>query len=121
MTNRSKQKGTTAESAIVAFLRDNGFPHAERRALHGAADRGDIAGIPGIAIESKSCAKFEPAAWLDEATTERANDLADYGVVWFKRRGKSSPGSWFVLMDGNQLVRMLHDLGYGDGAPERVA
>jgi hypothetical protein len=74
-----------------------------------------------VAIEVKNAARAELAAWLDEASAERANDQADYGFVWFKRRGKSSPGSWFVLMDGNQLVRILAELGYGSGAPERVA
>ena len=114
--NRSKIKGTRAETAIVEYLRTNGFPHAERRAMVGALDRGDITGIPGIAIESKDCVQQSLAGWLDEATTERANDKADYGFVWFKRRGKISPGSWFVLMDGQQLVRILAELGYGNGA-----
>lgn len=119
--NRSKIKGTAAETDVVRFLATVGFPHAERRALKGAQDRGDIAGIPGVAIEVKNCAQTQLAAWLDEAAVERANDKADYGFVWFKRRGKSSPGSWFVLMDGNQLVRILGELGYGSGAPERAA
>lgn len=118
MTNRSKAKGTSAESAIVEYLRNNGFPHTERRALAGSSDRGDIAGIPGVVIESKNCAKQELAAWLDEATAERGNDRADYGVVWHKRRGKGSPGSWFVTLDGATFVRMLQQLGYGNGAPD---
>lgn len=113
--NRSKTKGTSAETAIVGFLRDNGFPHTERRALAGNSDRGDIAGIPGVVIESKNCAKQELAAWLDEAKVEQSNDRADLGVVWHKRRGKGSPGDWFVTMSGAQFADILRQLGYGTG------
>jgi hypothetical protein len=116
--NPSKIKGTSAETALVNHLRANGFIHAERRALRGANDRGDIAGIPGLMIEVKSCARTELAAWLDEASAERANDNADYGVVWHKRRGKGSPGAWFVTMDGATFTRILQDLGYGSGVPQ---
>lgn len=41
MSNPSKKKGTAAESKIVKYLRDNGLD-AERLALHGAKDEGDI-------------------------------------------------------------------------------
>ena len=108
----AKDKGTKWESAIVQFLRCNGVPHAERRTLGGVNDRGDIAGIPGVAIEAKSAARAELASWLDEAETERVNDGADIGVVWFKRRGRPSPGAGFVLMHGDALVALLTAAGY---------
>jgi hypothetical protein len=108
----SKRRGTAWESAVVEYLRSNGVPHAERRALGGAKDRGDLAGIPGVVVECKSAARVELAAWLDEAETERDNDGADLGVVWFKRRGKASPGAGFVLMSGNALRKLLMHAGY---------
>jgi hypothetical protein len=80
--------------------------------LAGAKDRGDIAGIPGVAIECKSAARVELAAWLDEAEVERANDGADVGVVWIKRRGRTSPGAGFVIMSGDQFLRLLADARY---------
>jgi hypothetical protein len=113
--NRSKIKGTSAETAIVGYLRGEGFPHTERRALAGNSDRGDIAGIPGVVIESKNCAKTELAAWVDEARIEQTNDRADLGVVWHKRRGKGSPADWFVTMSGAQFADILRRLGYGTG------
>lgn len=115
MANRSKDKGTGWESSIVGYLVGAGVTHAERRGLAGNSDRGDIAGLPGVVIEAKNCAKVELAAWLDEANTERDNDRADVGVVWFKRRGKTSPGAGFVLMDGSTLVRLLKAAGYIGG------
>jgi hypothetical protein len=115
--NRSKIKGTRWESAIVDYLRTNGVPHAERRALHGSLDRGDIAGIPGIVIEGKNAARAELAWWLDEAETERVNAGATAAVVWHKRRGRTSPGDGFVTMSGATLVRLLADAGYIAPAP----
>jgi hypothetical protein len=108
----SKRKGTAWESAIVEFLRTNGVPHAERRALGGTKDRGDVAGLPGLVIEAKSAARIELAAWLDEAEAERVNDNAEIGLVWIKRRGKSSPGAGYAVLDGATLVRLLTAAGY---------
>jgi hypothetical protein len=113
----SKRKGTAWESAIVQFLRENGAPHAERRALCGNKDRGDIAGIPGVAIEAKSAARLELAGWVDEAEQERCNDGADVGLVWIKRRGRTSPGAGFVILTGDQLVQLLAAAGYIEQPP----
>ena len=113
MTSRSRAKGTGWESAIVTWLTANGWPHVERRALNGSKDRGDIAGIPGVVIEAKNAKTITLGAWLDEATTEAANDRADLGVVWFKRRGQLSPGRGYVLMDGATFTRLLTAAGYG--------
>lgn len=110
--SRSKAKGTAWESAIVTYLRDNGVPHAERRALAGTLDRGDIAGIPGIVIEAKSAARLDLAGWLAEAEQERVNDHATYGIVWAKRTGKTSPADGYVVMSGATLVQLLTEAGY---------
>lgn len=113
----SKRKGTRWESAIVDYLRNNGVPHAERRTLNGAKDRGDLAGLPGVVCEAKSAARMELAAWLDEAEKERANAGAAVGFVWAKRRGKASPADGYVVMSGAMVVSLLRAAGYiEDGA-----
>lgn len=114
--SRSKAKGTAAETAVVRFLQAAGFVQAERRTLGGAHDRGDIAGVPGVVIEVKNCARQELSAWVAEAELERDNDNATLGVVWSKRRGKSSPADWFVTMSGRQFAALLREL---QGLPER--
>lgn len=53
MVNRPKDKGTWAETRVTEFLRDNGWPYAERRALAGVTDKGDITGCPGLVFEVK--------------------------------------------------------------------
>lgn len=113
--SKERAKGTRWATRIVDFLRATGWPHAELRNLSGAKDRGDIAGVIGVCIEAKDQQRHSIAEWLDEAATERENAGADVGVVWFHRRGKSSPGDGFVLMDGRQFVSLLWAAGYGDG------
>lgn len=113
MVNRSKQKGTSWESEIVTFLNAQGWPHVERRTLNGSADRGDITGIPGVVIEAKSVKTITLGAFVDEAAKERANDRADLGVAWIKRRGKSSAEHGYVVMDGAQFAWLLKEAGYG--------
>ncbi|MFE7659660.1 hypothetical protein [Streptomyces celluloflavus] len=103
----AKRKGTAWESAIVRALREHGHPHAERRALGGAADRGDVAGLPGVVIEAKASTHLELASWIAELDAEMANDGADLGAVWHKRRGKSSPLDGYVTMPGHVFLRLL--------------
>lgn len=108
----SRDKGTKWETALVRYLRDNGAPHAERRALHGGLDRGDLAGIPGVVVQAKNAARDRLAEWIEEAEIQRVNDGADIGLVWMKRRGKASPADGFVVMTGASLVRLLAAAGY---------
>lgn len=112
--SRSRGKGTAWETAVCRLLTAEGFPHVERRAFKGTADRGDIAGIPGVVIEAKNCRETKLAAWVDEAGIEQANDGADFSAVWHHRRGKASPADGFVTMTGATFVRLLRAAGYGD-------
>ena len=109
----AKRKGTAAESAVVAYLRDRGAIHAERRALAGANDRGDVAGIPGVCIEVKSHARIDLASFVDEAERESWNGMVpEVGAAWIKRKGKGSPADWYVAMTGEQFVTLLKEAGY---------
>lgn len=96
--SRSRAKGTAAETAVVRWLREHGFPFAERRALAGNKDRGDIAGVGGWALEVKSCRRMELAVWMDEAQVEGANDGTSMYAVIHKRIGKGDPGAWYVTL-----------------------
>lgn len=115
MANPSKRLGTSAEVAIVGALLEDGYRHAERRALAGSKDRGDVAGIPGVVIEAKNCGTVAIPAWLREAEVERANAGADLAVVWHKIRGRGDPRDWAVTMTGRQFLDVLARLGYRPG------
>lgn len=108
----AKKAGTSWESEIVRTLVDAGWIHAERRRLSGAADKGDIAGIPGLVIEAKNTAKVELAAFLDEAHRERDNANAAHGVAWIKRKGRTTAEHGYVLMDGRTFMNLLKEAGY---------
>lgn len=105
----AKQAGTRWESAIVKTLIDYGFPHAERRRLSGACDKGDIAGVPGVVIEAKNTASYDLAAAVGEANVEALNANAPIGVAWFKRKGKPSPLDGYVVLDGATFLRLLQE------------
>lgn len=119
MTNRPKQIGTACETAVVRFLNANGFAGAERSALHGSIDVGDITGTPGIAWEVKGGHAAEDAsdgqiaAWLTDTELERRNRGADLGVLVLKRKGKgaASAGQWWAFLLGRVFVQ----LGTKDG------
>lgn len=110
--SRSRSKGTAWESKVVAYLQSQGWPHAERRALNGARDRGDLTGLPGVVVECKDANRVELAAWIDEATTETANANAELGVVWAHRKGKASAGDGYVILTGEAFARLLRMAGW---------
>lgn len=111
--SRSRNKGTAFETAVVRFLIEEGFTRVERRALAGTADKGDIAGLPGFAVEVKNCQRDGLPGWVDEVETERAHAGADYGVVWHHRRGRAHPRDGFVTMTGATFARLVRALEGG--------
>lgn len=124
---RSKDVGTAAETALVRWLRVNGWPGAERRALRGTHDAGDVTGTPCLAWEVKAGNQAqEPAdgllaAWMDEAETERLNAGADVAVLVLRRRGKASPGDWWAYLTAAALAGLLTVGGHcTSGHPVRL-
>ena len=110
--SKAKQKGTAAETAVVNYLKDNGFPYAERRALHGNLDKGDITGCGSIVFEVKDHAKITLSAWLKELEEEMVNANAGTGAVIAKRRGTTKVKDWYAIMPVCQLVDLLKEAGY---------
>jgi Holliday junction resolvase len=104
--NPSKRKGTAFETLVVRYLQDHGFPYAERRALAGNADKGDIAGVPGIALECKATKAFTASTFVDEANIEAHNAGVPTGVAIVKRRGKGA-GDAYVLMDLETFTELI--------------
>lgn len=111
--SRQRQKGTAFERQIADYLawhlKDD---RIDRMPLHGAKDRGDIAGVRSIAgkvvIECKQYGgRLLPGPWVEEAHIEAGNADAAVGVVIAKRRGTTDPGEQFVLMTVRDLTRLL--------------
>lgn len=101
MVNRPRQKGTEAESAVAEYLRTHGWPYAERRALNGSLDKGDITGIPGLAVEVKYAnAGIRMGEWMSETGIERLNANADHGILVIKPSGMGMArvALWLAVM-----------------------
>lgn len=126
MSNPSKRKGTAAETAVTRWLRANGYPHAERRALSGNQDKGDILASPGLIIEVKNRqggaghgqpGPAELSAWMRQAATERRNARADLCPLVVKRVGTTDVGRWFTYMTAAEFAYLLDsglDVRVGD-------
>ena len=110
--SKSKQKGTAAETAVVRYLRENGFPYAERRALTGNYDQGDITGCGPIVFEVKNHKSMDLAGWIQGLITEIANANAITGAVVAKKRGTTFPGDWYAIMPFGLLVELLKQADY---------
>lgn len=84
MSTKSKAKGTTAEREVVRYLQQ-WWPAAERRALSGNKDKGDVAGIAGVVVEVKAAVTQQLAAWRRETWTEMENAGAVHCILVVKR------------------------------------
>ena len=113
--SKSKQKGTAAESAVVKYLRENGFTQVERRALQGSQDKGDISGIIGLVIEVKDHKTMTLGQWMEELKVEVENANAETGAVIHKRKGTTDVSEWYASMPFWMYMYLLKDAGYIDG------
>ena len=114
--SKAKQKGTAAETALVKFLQGQGFPGAERRALAGINDLGDITGTPCLVWEVKNQKKYNIPEWLRETEIERNNADADYGVLVVKPNGVglTKAGEFWAIMPVQFIVDLLREAGFGN-------
>lgn len=95
--NRSKAKGTAFESDLIRYLQSNGYPDAERRALSGVLDKGDVAGVAGWVLEAKNHREMDLATWIAEAQREAINAKTWRYAVVHKRRGKGIRDAYVTL------------------------
>jgi hypothetical protein len=117
VVSAARAKGTAAETAVVRFLVARGARYAERRALRGATDLGDVAGIPGVVIEVRNRRELRIPEWAREAEAKAATASPPaLGVTWAKTRGSTDPGRWVVAMTGATFARLLTEAGYLDPA-----
>ena len=133
--SKSKQRGTDTETKVVRYLISEGFHRAERRALKGKLDEGDVTGIEGVCIEVKGDRSNKLSAWKAETVEEAKNAGAgmyllvvrvDYKPVerwevhvpWnlldipFMRMGGELEDYQWVRMDLQLAVRWLKAQGY---------
>jgi hypothetical protein len=101
----SRRKGTAWESSVVDYLKRSGFPYAERRAMCGTNDRGDIAGVPGVMLECKAERSIDLAGYMDEVKAETRNAGTAIGAAVVKRRNRGVADA-YVVMTLKQFAEM---------------
>lgn len=106
MGSTERRRGAKAERDVAAYLRANGWRAITTRAASGFQRGDDIETDAPVSIEVKDHARLDLAGWVEQA---RANANGHPAVVWHKRRGKASPGEWYVTMLGSDLIELLRD------------
>jgi hypothetical protein len=112
VVSKSKQKGTAAETAVVKHLKEKGWPYAERRALQGNLDKGDINLGSPVVLEVKDHAKITLSEWLKELKVEMGNADVDVGAVIAKKRGTTNVGEWYAVMPVDVFLLLLKEADY---------
>ena len=110
--SKAKQKGTAAETAVVMWLKAEGWVHAERRALSGNLDKGDINMGAPVVIEVKDHKTITLSEWMKELKVEMANANVTMGAVIAKKRGTMQVGDWYAVMPAFVFVDLLKEAGY---------
>lgn len=93
-----------AETQVRTYL-DNFWPGIRRLAPAGHNDCGDLDGVPATVIQVKRCKSLALAAWVDEACHQAVNAGKPLAAVVHWRRGKGSPGDWYVTMRLGDFVQ----------------
>lgn len=117
--NKPKQIGTKAETAVARYLQGNGWPHAERRALRGRLDAGDITGTPGVCWSVKggeaarNASDLDVHNWLADLDDQKGHARADVGVLVLQRRGygPQRAGHWWTVLTLDDLSAVVMQEG----------
>ena len=107
MSSAAKRKGSQAERDVVAWLKANGYPYADRRVAGATLDKGDISGVLGVTIEVKNHKRMDLAGWVGELEVEIKNDNAWTGTVIHKRHGKSDVDEWYCKMPAKVWLALI--------------
>lgn len=115
--------GTAHESHIRTWLREHGWPYADRRPKNGAQDLGDLRlseRIPFV-IEAKNAKRTTERAtlgtFMKELQTEVENDKAEAGAVVFKKQGTTDVGEYYAILPVKYLNVLLQK-AYGEPEPQ---
>lgn len=113
--SKQKQKGTAFETAVAKYMKSY-FPNVERRALQGANDTGDIAGISihgkPLVVECKNTKTLNISEHMRELEREKNNAHTQWGVliqhaprVGFDNDGNT--GKQWAIMPLHTLMELL--------------
>lgn len=99
MSARERRKGSAGEREVVLLAEAAGFTGLRTRSGGGQV-RGDIAGIPGMAVEVKRCERESVRAWFDQAAENCGPDVP---VVAHRK----NRGPWLATLELDELLAIL--------------
>lgn len=102
----ANRKGKDTEQAVARYMRENGWPQAQRRVRagwnnHGRrhADQGDLDGIHPLTNQTKASSTRLTNTGIREALAETADQAvhsgSDLGFLIERRDGKANPADWW--------------------------
>lgn len=103
MTAPNARKGAEAERMVAKYLREQGFPNADRRLREGRADdQGDIDGVPYTVIQVKYWAENRLNAWVVDTLKQRDNAGTPLCLLVVRKKYRAVEG-WDTYMPLHQL------------------
>ncbi len=103
----SRRKGATAERAVAAHARVNGFPDARRTLAGDGKQPGDIDGIDGVCVEVKNQARYDIPAWLRQVVDEAA--AGELPLLVVKPNGVTDVGLWWAITRLEDMLDLLKE------------
>jgi Holliday junction resolvase len=101
----SREKGAAGERELANWLKARGFEGAKRgQQFKGGAESPDVAGIPGVHIESKRTERGNLYDWLAQA--QRDAGFEKMPVVFHRRNNKD----WVVILDADDFIRCFNSI-----------
>jgi len=115
--NKHKAKGTSFETLLVNYLKEQGFPHARRTALAGENDAGDIHGVvqritlAEVAIQAKNQKAFKLSEWLNDTVKQASKLHMGIPLLVVKRPGKGAAavGDSYAVMRLEDMLLLLKE------------
>jgi hypothetical protein len=119
-----RDAGTKAETAVVLWLRANGWPDVDRAPLRGLLDTGDLTGMPSHVLSVKhrsATSQLTWSAWLHDLQRMRRNVAArggtlggaaelPCGLIICKRTGTTNVGDWYAMTTVADYFDLFHEL-----------
>lgn len=115
--SNNRRKGAKSERDLARFLREQGWPDAERKADNGwkthdreSADHGDIRGTPRLVWQLKyvtGMSDREIADAMHDAETQATAAGADYGIMVQRRTGKADPAEWWAWLPATDIHALM--------------
>lgn len=114
VVNKPKNKGTKAETDTVNWAKKHEFYAADRIALSGVNDRGDVRITTGIMVQVKDGytnnrepTDFQIDGWLKNAEKQRIRGEFDVVLLAHKRYMKADPDEWRWYLDKRNALALL--------------